>query len=119
MACAASSSVDGETPPTKKLKLEPPDDNAAVAPGTAAVAPGTERAIADGLSLATLQNWVKHRWEEIVKENEHPLQYLRHALKSKEAKKEFCKSALTHVDRSSKYEVNMHEQGCLGRCPPD
>lgn len=117
---AASSSVDGETPPTKKLKLELPDDNAAVAPGTAAVAPGTERAIADGLSLANLQNWVKHRWEEIVKENEHPLQYLRHALKSKEAKKgilQFCLK--THVDRSSKYEVNMHEQSCLGRCHPD
>ena len=122
MASAASSSVDGKPPPTKRLKLELPDDHAAVAPGTehVAVAPGTEHTSAAGLSLAHVQNWVKHRWEQIVQDHEHPMQYLRHALKTKEAKKRILQVCLnTHVDSSSRYEVNMHEQGCLGRCHPD
>ena len=90
MASPASRIGDGQ-PPIKRAKLEVPDDlgeTSAVAPGTVSTIP------APGPSLAHVYDWVKHRWEQIVQEYEHPLQYLRDSLKSKEAKKEFCKSAL-------------------------
>ena len=48
-------------------------------------------------STADVLTWIKHRWEQIVQESEHPLQYLRNHLRSKEAKKEFCKLALTQM----------------------
>ena len=95
---AMASQGEKSEPPTKKLKAEVFDDNPSsvvtalgVSSGlasTSVVAPGTS------LSVDHIHAWVKDRWEQITQQFDHPLQYLRQTLKSKEAKREFCKLAL-------------------------
>jgi len=104
-------------PATKRTKTESVDS--CPAPKLESVAPGT-------LSLDDVSAWVNRRWEEIVEMSDHPLQYLRQQLRSKESKKEFCRAAVrgmleAHPDmrKTCRSIVALHDAtqeniGCSG-----
>ena len=94
-----------EEPPIKRIKGEPEES-----PGAVSAAIGALPSLADAAlgasshpdpsstpSQADVLTWTKHRWDQIVQESEHPLQYLRNQLKSKEAKRQFCKLAVNQM----------------------